>query len=874
MIRRYLQNETTYNHNKYVLNPYSCTTLERANELFEIELSVPRNTEIYQKDIISAPTPRGNQPFRVYRIVKTLNGKKVYARHISYDLADALLLDVRPTNQNGNGALSTVLSASGMSGWTYFSDITDTHTAYYIRKNVIEAIIGAENSILNVWGGNLIRDGKEIRIMASGTDKGYAVRLGKNLVGIEDDSDYSAIVTRLYPTYELNQVVYDLPEKYVDSPLIANYPHPIVREVRVALTEEEKLLSEIEIHDILRTYCANLYSVDNVDKPVINFKVDFVELSKVTKLHGVTEGYEFIQLLESVDLYDIITIDVPEIGVNAKASVISYEYDSIGERYLKLELGGFKHSNKYMVENLVRQIENVRESTSSEFSDFFDYAIDFVTGNRGGNIITRYNSSGKPYEILAMDTDDINTAQSVLRINSNGIAGSPNGINGDYGIAITTDGWVVAERILANQLSAISANLGTVTAGRIQDAENESYWDLNTKEISLNVTQLKINAVDAATVSDLEAIELTPGPQGEDGLPAYVHTRYSQYPDGTGFVESDLNALYMGTASTNSVTAPTLKSDYKWVRVKGDKGDEGISVVDVDVYYYSSDSATALVGGTWDTTAPVWEEGKYIWSKTVTTYSEGLPSESNPVNVTSQGAEGRGIESITEQYAVSESNVTEPPPEDWYDVPQAWQIGLYLWTRSKIVYTDSAIPVYTAGVVDTAWESMAGIISDKADSTTVTELAEEVSGVVSIANQNVDALISLSQQLTNYKEFIDQNTADAEAVTAEINNLVNVRIPAIINDLGALTQEWLFLTKRVIVGEEGIYIGLIDGSTSIRITHDRIDFMDGTDTTSPVAYITNQLMRINRGIFVDSAQIGEHLIETKDNGHTIFTWNP
>jgi hypothetical protein len=72
------------------------------------------------------------------------------------------------------------------------------------------------------------------------------------------------------------------------------------------------------------------------------------------------------------------------------------------------------------------------------------------------------------------------------------------------------------------------------------------------------------------------------------------------------------------------------------------------------------------------------------------------------------------------------------------------------------------------------------------------------------------------------------------------------------------------------MGEEGLLIQEINGQTGIRITTDRIDFLDGSG--EPVAYITNQVMRINRGIFVDSAQIGEHKIETIDNGHTVFTW--
>jgi len=512
VIKRFLPTETTYNHNKYILKPLRAEIVEEANGVFELEIELPKGTQVNKRDIITAPTPRGVQPFRVYRITKTLYGIRAYARHIFYDLANALLIDTRPTNANVNSALQSIFTAVGWSGWSYLSDITELRTAYYIRKNPVEAIIGADNSILNTWGGNLIRDGKEVRINAAGIDRGYEIRLGKNLIGIEDDSDDSNVVTRLYPTFERNQVIYGIPEGYIDSPLVGNYPTPIAKEIRVALTDEQKELPDADIYDILRAFCNNLYSVDNVDKPVINYKIDFVELSKVARmaqerkytyagleqlayetietltyeeLEGVTVIEQFIDLLEKVDLYDLVKIKVKELDIDLQARVISYRYDCLGERYAKLELGGFKPSNKYQANNIVQQIKNDREKASEEFRELYDLAINKVTGNAGGYQITRRNANDEPYETLWMDTPDIQTAQKVLRINQNGIAGSANGFNGPYNVAITTDGWIVAERIQAINLSAISADLGVVTAGRIQDTNNESYWDLGNNDFNL-----------------------------------------------------------------------------------------------------------------------------------------------------------------------------------------------------------------------------------------------------------------------------------------------------------------------------------------------------------------------------------------------------
>jgi len=65
------------------------------------------------------------------------------------------------------------------------------------------------------------------------------------------------------------------------------------------------------------------------------------------------------------------------------------------------------------------------------------------------------------------------------------------------------------------------------------------------------------------------------------------------------------------------------------------------SITKTEVYYYKSTSATALSGGSWSTTKPTWENGKYIWQKIKTIYEDGSSTESDAVNITGQqGATG------------------------------------------------------------------------------------------------------------------------------------------------------------------------------------------------------------------------------------------
>src|SRR5690606_761329 len=123
---------------------------------------------------------------------------------------------------------------------------------------------------------------------------------------------------------------------------------------------------------------------------------------------------------------------------------------------------------------------------------------------------------------------------------------------------------------------------------------------------------------------------------------------------------------WIGTYVDFTPTDSNNVADYTWNKVKGDKGDKGdsgVSITNVDVEYYLSTSATSLTGGTWSTTAPTWIDGRFMWSRTKTTYSSGDPTYSNPACITGQkgstGAIGRGVSSITEEYYLSTSKTTQ-----------------------------------------------------------------------------------------------------------------------------------------------------------------------------------------------------------------------
>lgn len=129
------------------------------------------------------------------------------------------------------------------------------------------------------------------------------------------------------------------------------------------------------------------------------------------------------------------------------------------------------------------------------------------------------------------------------------------------------------------------------------------------------------------------------------------------------------------------------------------------AIKSVDVEYALGESQTAPPESGWSTTAPEWQEGMYMWQRTVTYTSEGA-SYSDPTCIQGaagrdgvdgkdgengkDGTSGRGIAYTEVKYQSSQSNTTVPTGE-WLTAIPSVQEGWYLWTRTQFTYTDSTV---------------------------------------------------------------------------------------------------------------------------------------------------------------------------------------
>lgn len=474
----YESTESTFETNGLgvLFDTISCQVVEERNGIFEITLEYPLTgihyQEIKQRRIIFVkPNPYEDpQPFRIYRITKPLSGKiTVYAQHISYDLSG---VPVSPFSSGSvTGALSGLKTNAAVTNpFSFWTDKTSTGDFAVTAPTSTRTLLGgSDGSILDVFGGEYKFDRWTVRLYNNrGKNSGVSIRYGKNLMDLQQDENISNVVTGIYPYWLSSEgELTELPEKIVNAPGTYDF-------IRISAIDFSGDFEEAPTEEQLRDRANDYISSNNVGVPTVSITVEFQPLEQ-------TEEYKDIALLERVNLCDTVNVEYSELGVSATAKCVKTTYDALKDKYISIELGDAKTN---IADTIIQQQQEINEKPSVSFLEqAVINATNWITGNKGGYVIFQRNADGQPYEILIMDTPDINTATKVWRWNNGGLGYSSNGYEGPFATAITQDGAIVANFITTGTLQA---NL--IKSGIIQSRDGRAYFNLDTGQIA--ATQL------------------------------------------------------------------------------------------------------------------------------------------------------------------------------------------------------------------------------------------------------------------------------------------------------------------------------------------------------------------------------------------------
>lgn len=457
----------------------------------DLETDLSYVNDLTEGRIVIAPTPQGEQPFRVSNVQKSKKKLTIKCPHVFFDSKNYLIADSYVVEKNCNDALDHLNSATTpQSAFTTISDVNTVSSFRCVRKSLYEAI----QTVLERWGGHLVRDNFSIGIRSQiGQDNGVTVRYAKNLKEITVDENWDAVVTQLMPVgkdglllnaadpsaslYMTSAIQYDIPytkttsfdqSQIVQEDYVDDQGNPDTEAYQAALLQDLELQAQAYL---------NANSV-----PQVNYTLS-ANLEKVT------------------DIGDTVYVEDERLGLTVQTNVIAYTYDCILGKYIELQFGNFKQTLSNLTTTIANQTQEIVNEATSTIEVTLSQEIQDATNQIWGALGNSY-CIYEGDKILVVDSLPKETATNVIMINNGGIAFSQTGINGTFNSAWTIDGTMNMQNFNVINLTANMIKGGTLKLGSTlnQSGILEVYNDQNTLIGVMDKNGLKMYGADGSYV--------------------------------------------------------------------------------------------------------------------------------------------------------------------------------------------------------------------------------------------------------------------------------------------------------------------------------------------------------------------------------------
>lgn len=398
-------------------------------------------------NFIKAKVPDGSwQYFEIYNVKKNLNSVSVTARHIGFMANKNFIIESFTDNGNGTQIMNNLKSSLAFSQkFNYLSNVGTTHQFTAKQVAPVEAIIGSNNgneNLASVASAELDMNNYDLNLVKQiGADNGFRIDFGLNLEAIEEEIDEESIVNSLF-------LVGGVPDNDYDEdkdPITYGF-----LEID-GVTDENRRIgkrenSDCKTIDELKKWGNTLFENDRIHEPKATHTVSMVSLE-----HTLEYG-EMYRKLSTLSFGDVVHVRAKQLDIEITERVVEYTYFPTLGKYKDLVLGNdltlYTSTVNSQTQELKKKIDNRTETLVQNVLN----ATAWITGNSGGHVVFRPEKA--PSEILIMDTDNVASAKRVWRWNLKGLGYSDNGINGPFGIAITSKGEIVADFIKVGTINA------------------------------------------------------------------------------------------------------------------------------------------------------------------------------------------------------------------------------------------------------------------------------------------------------------------------------------------------------------------------------------------------------------------------------------
>ena len=293
------------------------------------------------------------QLFRIREVsVDRDNGKvSVKGKHVSYDLNGDLVESLTISQASAALAISRIMENlsfeyRGTIATNISTEEDTTFSATFTMKNGMHCLIDPDSGVVPTFNAKFTRDNWDLFVMENTeTDRGLHIRYGANVNGITWKRKTDGLVTRVIPKAKKEDGSdLFLPERWIDSEHILEYQTIYMEYLSVNGqvgkddgTNTDTTWTEEALLDEMRQKALDRFEVDEADVPVTEITVQFEPLER-------SEEFKHLRGLRTVNLYDTVHVEDPEIGLEAEVQVSEIEYNIILKKISGLKLSNVTSS--------------------------------------------------------------------------------------------------------------------------------------------------------------------------------------------------------------------------------------------------------------------------------------------------------------------------------------------------------------------------------------------------------------------------------------------------------------------------------------------------------------------------------------------------
>ncbi|WP_302977091.1 phage tail spike protein [uncultured Streptococcus sp.] len=293
---------------------------------FRFPTSDPKWELLKEETFLTADDLHGEQDFYIFEVEKQQGYIQVYANQVISLLNNYIVSSIDVDRVSGTRVLSAF--AGGITRdnpFSFFSDIDDRHTLNIKDKNAMEVLAKDKHSILGQWGGDMVRNGYNLRLLKNGGSENESLFMyKKNLSSYQHKTSTKSLKTRITFKTTVKGEGEKAPDVdyvvVIDSPLLGKYSQIYEAVVEVNDQDVKDQASLIE-------YGKQYFRTSMCDMLEDNLEISVVGQSDV-----------------AVRMFDVVSIYHEWYGLDVRKKITKYTYSPMAKRLKSIGFGTFQSS--------------------------------------------------------------------------------------------------------------------------------------------------------------------------------------------------------------------------------------------------------------------------------------------------------------------------------------------------------------------------------------------------------------------------------------------------------------------------------------------------------------------------------------------------